>query len=794
MRDRTKVVRDLWATRGRMAFMVLALAAGLTSMGTVLSMRSVVQREMTRSYLDSVPASATFDVGERGVPDSVLAALRDRPEVAWAERRATREGRGRHPAGDDWGRAMIFVIEDFADQRLALLEHDSGDRNPPIGTVLVERSAMLVLGASVGDRIELTVPAGRVVDIEIAGVVHEPALAPAITEQAGYFYATAETLELLGPRPVLDELRVLVDRDALEVDAVQAQVEAIAAWLVGTGVDVHQISVPPPGEHPHQRPSEAVLLLFAIFSGLTVALACVLTASLLSFTMARQVRQVGVMKTIGATAARIRWMYVAMLGLVSLVALLISAIPTWALGRLGIDAVAGLLNLDIASYAVPGWVIGAQIATAFALPVVTAAPAIIRASRISVREALVEHGVREPNATAVRMVGVVRDRLTRVALLNALRVRRRLLLTVGLLAIGGGLFVTAVSVADSWDAMTEQVYETRHYDVELHLAEPVAASVLDDLDGVDRVEIWGTAPVTVASESGFAISRTYPDGGHGSFSLVGAPEHTELVDFSLRSGRWLRPGDRDAVVLNQLAASRLGSNPVGRSVTLVVEGRTASWQVVGVVEEVAAPATAYVSAADFVDRTGQQLGVLRIATGTNRDPMATRAAVRDIGRQLTGRDVRIAKTVPLELLYNAMGEHVVVLIRSLLGLALLMAIVGGLALGSNMSTSVVERTSEIGVLRAIGARPSQVRSMILVEAWFVTLLSLPAALLVAIPLSALVGRVVGQLSFELSLPLDISWTAMAGWSVGVLVVSTLAALVPARGAMKLSVTEALTRV
>ncbi len=118
MRQLTKVARDLWSTRGRVAFMVLALAAGLTSMGAVLSMRSVLQREMNRDYLASKPASVTFDVGERGLPNALLDRLRDRPEVSWAEPRATREGRWRRPGNADWGRAMIFVIEDFNDQRL----------------------------------------------------------------------------------------------------------------------------------------------------------------------------------------------------------------------------------------------------------------------------------------------------------------------------------------------------------------------------------------------------------------------------------------------------------------------------------------------------------------------------------------------------------------------------------------------------------------------------------------------------------------------------------------------------
>lgn len=156
--------------------------------------------------------------------------------------------------------------------------------------------------------------------------------------------------------------------------------------------------------------------------------------------------------------------------------------------------------------------------------------------------------------------------------------------------------------------------------------------------------------------------------------------------------------------------------------------------------------------------------------------------------------MRVVRAVPLQLLHNAMGEHVVVLIRSLLGLAVLMAVVGVLALGSTMSIGVVERTREIGVLQAIGARPAHVRRMILIEGWFTAALSLPLMLALAAPLTAFVGRVVGQLSFMLPLPLDLSWLAVAGWCAGMLLVSTLASLVPARAAIRLTVREALSHV
>lgn len=807
MRPELKVWRDLSAMRGRIAFMVLGLAAGLTSMGSVLTMRTVLSREMRRSYRESRPASATLETGGQ-IDDRTLAQLRQREEITLAERRATREARWRRPGAERWGRGLLFVVEDFEAQRIARIRREEGARVPPPGTVLVERSAMAVLGLSLGDEVELSTAAGRPRTLRISGVVHESALAPAVTEQAGYFYATPETLAQLEGRAVLDEVRVVVadeplDRSDIVRTRVEAQVDSAAAWLGERGVVIHEIKVPDPGAHPHEGPSRTVLLLFAIFSGLTVFLASILVASLLSTILARQVREVAVLKTLGASRARIAWMYALMMSIIAALALVVSVLPTVGLARLGIEKVSTMLNLDVASYGVPFWVVALQVGVGFSLPLLTAAPAIARASRRSVQEALRERGVSAPRKGWLSRVSArisIGDRVARAALRNAFRMPRRLFLTVGLLAVGGGLFVAAASVADAWEAMTEQVFETRHYDVELRLAQPADDRVLDTLrhpgadGGVETVERWGFAPVTFASETGLPLSRTYPDGGHGSFGLVAAPASTELVDFDLRRGRWLRPSDRDQVVLNQLAAARFGEDPIGHQVELIVEGERTRWQVVGVVDEVAAPATAYVSSAGFVERTGLPLNGVRLATGHRSEPGAVEAIIDQLDARLAEDDVRVAAVVPLELLYNAMGEHVSVLIACLTFLALLMAIVSALSLGSSVSTSVVERTRELGVLGAIGARPAQVRRMILIEALFVAVVSLPVALLVAVPLASGIGYLVGMLSFRLPLGLDLSGSAMAMWTLGSVALAALASWVPARRATRRTVRDALAQI
>jgi putative ABC transport system permease protein len=108
-----------------------------------------------------------------------------------------------------------------------------------------------------------------------------------------------------------------------------------------------------------------------------------------------------------------------------------------------------------------------------------------------------------------------------------------------------------------------------------------------------------------------------------------------------------------------------------------------------------------------------------------------------------------------------------------------------------LSISVVERTKEIGVLRAIGARTRTLLSMFVMEGIFQGFLSwciaVPISLAAARPLSDVMGRII------LNMPLDFQFNtqAMFVWLGIVLTISILASVLPARSATRVSVRDSL---
>jgi putative ABC transport system permease protein len=112
-----------------------------------------------------------------------------------------------------------------------------------------------------------------------------------------------------------------------------------------------------------------------------------------------------------------------------------------------------------------------------------------------------------------------------------------------------------------------------------------------------------------------------------------------------------------------------------------------------------------------------------------------------------------------------------------------------LALLNTLAIGVLERTREIGMLRAIGATQKQVRRMVLTEALLLAAIGTAFGLLAGLYLGyvMVLGMSTGGYPIEYSFPLSGLLVAVA---VG-LIFGVLAALVPARQAARMEIVRAL---
>ena len=783
-----KLWHDVLAERGRFALMLFAVAVSLSAFGAVLGAYAVLTREMAANYLGTEPAHATLEL--RGDVDAaVLALTRQDPTVAVAEARDVILARAR--VADDWLPLLLFVVDDFAALRLSRFTPQEGAFPPPAGSALLERTASRVMNTGTGGSLQLKTPNGTLTTLPISGLVHDPGLAPAWQERSGYAYVTRQTLRQLGEDGTVHELRVRFRDLAETMPAIQEAAERLAQSLRRQGFDVTEVRVPPPRQHPHQRQMTTVLFLLLVFSVMALILSGVLVANTLAALLARQVREIGVMKTLGARTGQLAAMYVLLVAAIGLASLTV-ALPLAGLGMRGFaSSIATLLNLALADAWPPAWVWGVQVLAGLSVPAAVAALPVWRACRVTVRDAIDRYGA---NADWLRASSARWP----VALRNVMRRPSRLALTLALLAAGGAMFMTALNVSESWERTIAKVYETRHYDVELrlHLPQPIALrDSLATMPGVRAVEAWGYSEAAFAQPGRIDVSHAYPDRGHGTLAVMAPPPDTRLISFPLRAGRWLQPGDQEAVVLNHAAMAQRPGLKVGDEVLLSIQGQVTRWRLVGIVEEIGAAGIAYVSDQAFARKTGTegQARLLRVAT-TATEAEQRAQMIRGIEARLAQAGGRVERAMPLTELRTAMGDHILILIRALIAMAVVMATVGGLGLAASLSISVLERTRELAVMKTLGATPRRLVGMVLTEAQWVGVLSGVGAFALSLPLTALLDALVGGLGFVAPLPFAIAWTPVLGWFALVALVSCLAALPPALRAVRASIAISLAQV
>jgi predicted permease len=171
--------------------------------------------------------------------------------------------------------------------------------------------------------------------------------------------------------------------------------------------------------------------------------------------------------------------------------------------------------------------------------------------------------------------------------------------------------------------------------------------------------------------------------------------------------------------------------------------------------------------------------VVRAAGDPRAIAQSVEAAIHRVDPDQAVSDVQSMETVFSDSVSSPRFEAVLLAVFAAIAIAL--AVIG---IYGVVSYSVSQRTNEIGIRMALGARSSNIVSMVLREALILSVLALAFGLAISLALS----RVLQSLLFEVT-PTDPLTLALV--ACGILAVSSLAAVLPARRAMRVDPLAAL---
>ncbi len=262
------------------------------------------------------------------------------------------------------------------------------------------------------------------------------------------------------------------------------------------------------------------------------------------------------------------------------------------------------------------------------------------------------------------------------------------------------------------------------------------------------------------------------------------------------TGRWIEPGDRNAIVLSERFLSQFPDVQVGDTIELKVNGKDTNWYVVGFFR-LAGKSGGFLAYANYdylseVNGEYYQAVTFRIVarkSGLSIDQQKQLA--RNIETRLKERGYDITDITAGSYLFTSASKGLNVLTVFLLIMAVLIALVGSIGLAGTMGMNVMERTREIGVMRSIGASDKVLYRLVLVEGIIIGLISWVFSTLLSFPISKLMSDTINMAIFDATSGFTFTFYGLAIWLVVVVVLSILASVLPARNATRLTIREVL---
>ena len=796
----SKVWADVWNNKLRTALVVLSITVGVFAVGMVYSSYLMFERDLARSWASASPASAS--VYADPFDEELVQSVRSLRGVKEAEGRRNVDLRVK-TAGGEWRQMFLTAIPDYNKQKVNLVRPQSGAWPPGDGDVLLERSSLEELGVSQGGTILVETSKGHKRLLKVTGVVYDPSQIPSLFSGRSYGYISMNTLEKLDEPRQVDQVNFVVQPSLLKgQDTEPIAAVGRQAWnkLEQGDTTVFWLQVNKPGEHPMQPVINAVTMLLTVLGVLSLLLGTFLLVNTVSAILTQQVRQIGIMKAIGARCGQILTMYLTLVGAYGLLALVVAA----PLGALAASALTGftakVFNFDSGGLELPYRVIFLEAAVSILVPAVAALMPIWRGTGVTVREAVSDYGISGVAAQnrIDRLVDNILDRAKNfprpvlLSLRNTFRRKARLALTLLTLTVAGTVFMAVFSVRASLYSTLDEALDYFHYDLSIGFTQSYRASRIEQevlqIPGVKAVESWG-----------FTSGRVLLDGQKESEEkpsknvfILAPPPETKMIQPKMIEGRWLLPADESALVVNTEVLKDSPHLKVGSPAIIKVGTRKLQFTVVGVAMGTLTGPIVY-APYEWLTGAVQEAGRARSVQilAQSAEPKEQSALGRTIEEHMKKHSLRVQNVDITWEQKQRIRSQFDILIMFLLIMAVLLAIVGALGLTGTMGINVLERRREIGVMRAIGASSMEIGKVFIVEALCIGILSWLLGALVALPVAALLSYQVGMLFLQSPLSFSFSFLGMAIWLVLSALLAVAASMLPAWNAAKLSVRDVL---
>ncbi|HZU87076.1 MAG TPA: FtsX-like permease family protein, partial [Anaerolineaceae bacterium] len=776
-----KVLADLWSNKIRSLLVIASITVGLFAIGMIASLHTLLGEDMRSSYLGVNPANIL--VRASGFDQDWVDHLADLPGIRQVEGAAFYSLR-MEVGKNDYIPVDIRAYLNYDEMVINQVGLVEGKWPPGDREIVIEKNKLADTNAKVGDYVAIKLGTGETRELQLVGVVHDQTVGAASTG-GGFFLAptqgfiTMDTLDWLGLPQNYSYLYATVSDQQFDLAHIENVTDSVLKEFEKQGILVISSISRRSNDHPLIIYLDAISGVLFVLGFLVVFLSGFLITNTLSALLNQQIQQVGVMKTVGGTRAQINGIYMVLILVYSLISLALAVPLANLAATLEDQALASQINFLAGSQRMIPSAILIQVIIALVVPQLAGAIPVLQGTRISIQEAFNgSSGKIDDQGRFYRLLSRFR-RLSRpllISLRNTFRQRLRLILTLFTLILGGAIFIATFNVRASLDSYIDLLGKYFVADVNLAFDRPYRIDEVErlaaELPEVVFVEGWAATQAEVVRTDGLPGD---------SVSLQAPPVESTLIEPILLQGRWVQPGDENAIVLNELFLDKYPQLHVGDTLKLKVNGKNTDWVVVGFFQFAGKNTGLFAyTGYDYLARMmniSDKSAVYRVvaADGWHSVEKQKELAVRleehftAAGYQVS--DVRSGKSIRT---YTTQGLNT--LTTFLMIMAVLMAVVGSIGLTGTMGLNVMERTREIGIMRAIGASDGVLMRLVIVEGMLIGTISWLFACVVALPISVVMSDVISAAIFGSPIQFTFVLSGVLIWLAVVIGLSALASV------------------
>lgn len=771
-----KAIADVTRRRGRTILVVLGIMIGVFGLTTINVANDLLGTAF--AYTHSLTAAPDITIGVQGVAPEIADTLKTVPNVKTLQIDTLYPSRWRIAAAPGHTSIDIVGYADFQTVKLNPFQLVSGRFPQGTNEIALEESDQTVQHFAIGDTITVETAHGPQ-RLRVVGQTRTLGLPGPVFIGSTRGYMSATGVWALASTTQANMIEVQVNNPA---QAEQTQ-RALNTLLQQQNITVLASNVLDRNADPGASLVNALLIIMRVLSLIALLLTGFLILNTVTTMVTEQMRVIGSMKAIGGTSWKIMRSYLFSVGIYGILGTAFGL----GLGLLGgyklAAGIADLLVLDTSVASLSPWILLFSILAGLGIPLLAACLPLWHGTHITVREAMAGYGVSGGGSQGrlVRRMTWVRQ-TTWLSLRTIFRKRGRTALTLLALTFSAIAFLSIQTTTYSFDRALAQFSATSNFDVSVSISpqsyERVQQQVMT-LPNVARIE-----------------RRTFQEvkTGKGNMQFMAVESDTQLYKHDMVTGRWFSRDEPGAIVISDIMQQRTQLK-VGNVLTISNARGATNWHIIGVVRDINGSTGGLIgegitTIANMDSFMGFPTSMVTsfVIGAHDRSAVAVERLANRLDDTLSRAGMAPAVTTIQQIVQRNQSEFQIVDIL-LYAVAAIVALVGTLGLLNTLTTSILERRREIGVLRAIGATRRQIAAISWREGAALALIASGFAAVLGIPCSyafvSLISSVLVPVPFAFSVP------ALGLMLLFVLILASVASVGPALSAARIRIVETL---